>query len=53
MRKQLKKKGDEKIGIIDGVWFEEEYIRRYPNKTLACDVIGFTGTDNNGTFGLE
>lgn len=47
------KKGDEKIGIIDGVWFEEEYIRRYPNKTLACDVIGFTGTDNNGTFGLE
>lgn len=48
-----KKKGDEKIGIIDGVWFEEEYIRRYPNKTLACDVIGFTGTDNNGTFGLE
>ena len=48
-----KRKGDEKIGIIDGVWFEEEYIRRYPNKTLACDVIGFTGTDNNGTFGLE
>lgn len=48
-----KKKGDEKIGIIDGVWFEEEYIRRYPNKTLACDVIGFIGTDNNGTFGLE
>ncbi len=47
------KKGDEKIGIINGVWFEEEYIRRYPNNTLACDVIGFTGTDNNGTYGLE
>lgn len=43
----------EDIGIIDGVWFEEEYIRRYPNGTLACDVIGFTGTDNNGTYGLE
>ncbi|MDE7478034.1 MAG: peptidoglycan glycosyltransferase, partial [Lachnospiraceae bacterium] len=23
------------------------------NNRLACDVIGFTGTDNNGTFGLE
>lgn len=41
------------MGIINGVWFEEEYIRRYPNNTLACDVIGFTGTDNNGTYGLE
>lgn len=44
---------EEDIGAIEGVWFEEEYIRRYPNGTLACDVIGFTGTDNNGTYGLE
>lgn len=44
----------DKMGIINnGIWFEEEYIRRYPNNTLACDVIGFTGTDNNGQFGLE
>ena len=47
------KKSEEDIGNITGVWFEEEYIRRYPNNTLACDVIGFTGTDNNGTYGLE
>ena len=47
------KKGNEEMGTINGVWFEEEYIRRYPNNTLACDVIGFTGTDNNGTYGLE
>lgn len=40
-------------GQISGVWFEEEYIRQYPNNTLACDVIGFTGSDNNGTYGLE
>ena len=46
--------GSEKMGVInDGIWFEEEYIRRYPNNRLACDVIGFTGTDNNGQFGLE
>lgn len=38
---------------IHGVWFEEEYIRRYPYGVLACDVLGFTGSDNNGTFGLE
>ncbi len=47
------KKSEEDIGAVTGVWFEEEYIRRYPNGTLACDVIGFTGTDNNGTYGLE
>lgn len=38
---------------IKGVWFEEEYIRNYPNGILACDVIGFSGNDNNGMFGLE
>ena len=38
---------------IVGVWFEEEYKRTYPNGTLACDVIGFTSTDNVGTYGLE
>lgn len=42
-----------KKGIIEGVWFEDEYIREYPNNALACDVIGFTRSDNNGTFGLE
>lgn len=38
---------------IKGVWFEEEYKRVYPNGSLAADVIGFTGTDNTGTYGLE
>ena len=38
---------------IAGVWFEEEYRRVYPNNTLACDVIGFTGKDNVGSYGLE
>ncbi len=51
--KKASQKGNEKMGNISGVWFEPEYIRRYPNGTLACDVIGFTGTDNNGTYGLE
>ena len=32
----------------NGIWFEDEYKRIYPNDTLACDVIGFTGKDNTG-----
>ena len=38
---------------IKGIWFEEEYIRKYPYTTLASDVLGFTGKDNVGQFGLE
>lgn len=38
---------------IKGIWFEEEYIRKYPYNTLASDVLGFTGKDNIGQFGLE
>ena len=38
---------------IKGIWFEEEYERTYPNGSLACDVIGFTGKDNAGSYGLE
>ena len=38
---------------IKGIWFEEEYKRVYPGGSLACDVIGFTGKDNTGTYGLE
>lgn len=39
--------------LIQGIWFEEQYIRTYPYKTLACDVIGFTNNDLEGTYGLE
>ena len=38
---------------IAGVWFEEEYRRIYPYGSLAADVIGFTTTDNQGSYGLE
>jgi stage V sporulation protein D (sporulation-specific penicillin-binding protein) len=33
---------------IKGVWLEEDYVRTYPYKTLACHVIGF-----EGLYGLE
>ena len=38
---------------IKGIWFEEEYERTYPNGSMACDAIGFTGRDNVGSYGLE
>ena len=38
---------------IRGVWFESEYKREYPNGSLACDVIGFTTSDNQGMYGVE
>ncbi|MCR5337707.1 MAG: hypothetical protein K6E75_04030 [Lachnospiraceae bacterium] len=46
-------KEKEENSSICGVWFEEEYKRRYPYKTLASSVVGFAGTDNNGNCGLE
>ncbi len=38
---------------VQGIWFESSYIRKYPNGSLACDLIGFTTGDNYGTYGLE
>lgn len=50
--KELQK--DEEVGSkIKGIWFEDEYKREYPNGSLACDVIGFTRSDNEGQYGLE
>ncbi|MCR5119194.1 MAG: cell division protein FtsI [Lachnospiraceae bacterium] len=37
----------------NGVWFEDQFKRSYPNGTLACDVIGFTTKDGRGQYGLE
>ena len=44
---------NEEESLIKGIWFEEEYKRTYPGNTLACDVIGFTTSDNVGSYGLE
>ena len=37
----------------DAVWFEKEYIRNYPNGSLAASLIGFVSGGNVGTIGLE
>lgn len=38
---------------IDGVWFEEEYQRKYPYSSLASGTIGFVAAGNVGVTGLE
>lgn len=38
---------------IKGLFFQNDVIRLYPNRHLAAQVIGFTGTDNSGLEGLE
>ncbi|SFP97480.1 stage V sporulation protein D (sporulation-specific penicillin-binding protein) [Lachnospiraceae bacterium XBB1006] len=43
----------EKDSHIAGVWFEKEYEREYPYKTLASSVIGFVTKGNEGINGLE
>ena len=39
--------------FVKGIWFEEEYLRRYPYDSLASTFIGFTNKGNAGTWGLE
>lgn len=38
---------------IDGVDFIAEHSRYYPNKTLAAQLLGFSGIDGHGLEGLE
>lgn len=44
---------EEIFGTVNGVWLEEDYVRIYPYKTLASDLIGFTASGNVGNSGLE
>lgn len=39
--------------IYSGINIDSSVKRYYPYNTLACHMLGFTGTDNNGLFGLE
>lgn len=38
---------------VVGVWFEEGYERVYPNNELACHLLGFVVSGNEGIGGIE
>lgn len=49
----VNEKGKKVNPNIKGVWFETEYVRKYPLNSLASSIIGFTSSGNVGTTGLE
>lgn len=57
IEKQNEKKKEQEKQKVQGVWFEEAYVRRYPLKTVASQLIGFTtkaeGNIDTGNWGLE
>ena len=42
-----------KAGLENLIFTEAETSRYYPGGTLAAHVLGFTGSDNQGLYGLE
>ena len=38
---------------VQGVWFEETYLRVYPQNSIACDLIGFCNSSNEAAWGIE
>lgn len=50
---QQNDKDSKSAGYIRGIWFEKEFIRNYPYKSLASSVVGFTVSGNEGMTGLE
>lgn len=38
---------------VKGIWLEDDYVRKYPYNSLACDILGFTVDGNVGNAGIE
>lgn len=52
-KKERVPSAERKYSNIKGIWFESSYARFYPHGELACTVLGFSGSGNVGTGGLE
>ena len=45
---------DKIVGLdLKGIYIQNESKRYYPRGELAAPIIGFTGTDGNGLYGIE
>lgn len=55
IKTKVDKETAEEIGALKlkGVMIDEDILRIYPYNTLAAQVIGFVGKDNQGIIGLE
>ncbi|MCR5543241.1 MAG: penicillin-binding protein 2 [Eubacterium sp.] len=42
-----------KGSLVSGVRLEDEYVREYPNDELACHMLGFVVSGNEGIGGIE
>ncbi len=49
----LSQEEQEDRALIHGIWFEDEYVRKYPLSTLAADVVGFTYDSGSADWGIE
>jgi cell division protein FtsI (penicillin-binding protein 3) len=38
---------------LDGIYFQKEFQRFYPNSQIAAQALGYVGLDDNGLGGLE
>ncbi len=55
IKKRISPKQAKKIKAlgIKGIFFKNDVIRFYPNRSLAAQVTGFTGSEGKGLEGLE
>lgn len=51
--RELSKEQRQRLQKVVGVWFEEEFVRRYPMNSLASSVIGFSNDIGDGITGIE
>jgi len=51
--KKLSKEEIKERQYVKGVWFEEDYLRKYPLNSIGSSVIGFTYSGNAADWGIE
>lgn len=51
--REISKDQRQKLQKVRGVWFEDNFIRKYPLDTVASNVVGFSNKLGDGIVGLE